>query len=676
MAAQFNTNASYIPADQHLPEITFKAIVLSFILTILLAAANAYLGLKVGITISASIPAAVISMGVLRFFKNSNVLENNIVQTAASAGETLAAGIIFTVPALIILGFWKNFNYIETIAIAGIGGILGILFSIPLRRVLLADPNLTFPEGTAIGNVLKISANKSAGLKYLVWGSGLGGVLALAQLGFKIFSEGVLMAFTIGGQAIIGYGFGFSPALIGAGYIVGERVALGIFIGTVISWLIALPILSSFSDLTTGQSPEMLAKMIASTNIRYIGVGVLLTSGFWTIIKLTKPMIAGINASLGSVKLIASGKGASIPRTERDIPITYVFWGSLISIIPLILLFIGVLDPTKLGISETLNWSLTITGVVYSIVAGFIFSSICGYLAGLVGTSSSPISATTLGAILIISLILFVIVTGELAIDGGGDKALPVAALAITIGAVIASASSIANDTMQDLKAGYMLGATPWKQQLMLVFGVVLSALVIPPVLELLLNAYGIGEIMPRPGMDPEQTLAAPQAHLMAAIAKGVFTQNVPWHLLGVGFLIGVVAIAFDEYLARANKNRLPPLAIGLGIYLPIISSTALMLGGVVAYFVKRKWHQWEANSATKELVGPSEHRGLLIASGLVAGAALMGIFLAVPFSLLQSTDALRLIPESFDNWAIVAGSIVTLGLLGWIYREVCFGKS
>lgn len=678
MKTTFNEHAPFVPADKQLPEITIKAVILSFILTMLLAAANAYLGLKVGITISASIPAAVISMGILRLFKHYNVLENNIVQTSASAGETLAAGVIFTVPALVILGFWQKFNYAETLVIALVGGILGVLYSIPLRRVLLQDPHLAFPEGTAIGNVLKISANKEAGLKDLVAGSAIGGVLALAQTGFKVLSEGVMMSFIVGGRAVIGYGFGFSPALIGAGYIVGERVALGIFIGTIISWLLAIPILSFLAGIPEGQSAAAIARVLGSTNIRYIGVGVLLVSGLWTIVKLTKPMIAGISASLGSVKLIAAGQGAQIPRTERDIPITYVFWGSLIAIVPLLLLFISVLDPAQLGISEGFNLGLALTGVAYSLVAGFIFASICGYLAGLVGSSSSPISATTLGAILLISLILFLIVSGELVLTGDSEKALPVAALAITIGAVIACASTISNDTLQDLKAGQMVGATPWKQQVMLVFGVVISAAIIPPVLELLLNAYGMGDILPRPGMDPEQTLAAPQAHLMAAIAQGVFTQNVPWHLLGIGGLIGAVAVALDEYLIKKDRKRLPPLAIGLGIYLPLTSSTALMLGGMISFFVKRTWAAWQSKSAqsAEERMHKSEHRGLLMASGLVAGAALVGILLAVPFSILQSTEALRLIPTSYDSWATIAGAAVTGVLLVWMYRLICYGKA
>jgi len=279
-----------------------------------------------------------------------------------------------------------------------------------------------------------------------------------------------------------------------------------------------------------------------------------------------------------------------------------------------------------------------------------------------------------LGAIVIISVIFFVMVSGQLALTGDHEKALSLAALAIFVGAVIACASTISNDSMQDLKAGQMIGATPWKQQVMLVFGVALSAIIIPPVLDVLLNAYGIGNILPRAGMDPEESLAAPQAHLMAAIAQGVFTRNAPWHLLGIGMGVGFFAILLDEYLNSKQKKRLSPLAIGLGVYLPLTSSTALILGGFVAYCVKRTWHAWQAvdTPIAKQLVEKSEHRGLLVSSGLVAGAALMGIALAIPFSIFQTTDALRIMPESYATFAMVAGTLTTIGLLVWMYRVIC----
>lgn len=653
---------AFIPASENLPEITIKAVILSIILTIILAASNAYLGLKVGTTISASIPAAVISMGVLRFFKRSNILENNIVQTAASAGEALVAGIAFIIPALIILHIWSDFNYLETVLIAITGGILGVFFSVPLRRVLLADKNLAFPEGTAIGNVLKASAENVTSLKYLVQGGLFGGVISLAQTGFKLVAES-MSGWLKYNNMIVGMGIGFSPALIAAGYIVGISILLGIILG----WLIGVPYLS-MHEAGALLAPEAAGLALWKAHIRYIGVGTMLVGGIWTLINLIKPITEGVRSSITSVRAIRDQGIAAIPRTERDIPINYIIWGIVALIIPIMLLFWFYSSPESLGIGQGAHIILVLVGGFYAIVAGFIFASICGYFTGLVGSTNNPLSALTLGVLMIISMLVLVILGSHNNFQIAPEHAAAAAAFAIIVAAVVACAATISNDTIQDLKAGEMIGATPWKQQVMLILGVTVAAFVIPLVLKLLYNAYGISGVFPRPGMDPSQMLAAPQAGAMAVIVEGVFGHNLPWDMLSIGAGIAVVCLIIDKFLKRRGMS-LPVLGVGLGIYLPFDTTSALVIGAFTSYFINRaaRKRQQERTSLEK-----GQQRGLILACGLVAGAALMGVVLAIPFAISQSTDVLRLVPVNFGHYAEQLGLIVTIVMLAWFYRVVC----
>lgn len=665
---------AYISASQNLPEITFKAVVLSIILTIILAASNAYLGLKVGTTISASIPAAVISMGILRFFKNSNILENNIVQTAASAGEALVAGIAFIIPALIVLHIWSDFNYLETVLIAMTGGILGVFFSVPLRRVLLADRTLPFPEGTAIGNVLKASAENVTSLKYLVQGGLFGSLISIAQMGFKTISESMAGWFHHNGM-VIGMGIGFSPALIAAGYIVGIHVGVSILLGIILGWLIGVPYLS-LQHTSAPVDAAATGMMLWKEQIRYIGVGTMLVGGLWTLINLIKPIIEGVHSSMSSLSAIRLGGMGSIPRTERDMPINYVLWGVAILSVPTLLLFWFYAQPLGLALGQGTHIALVLVGGVYAIFAGFVFASICGYFTGLVGTTNNPLSALTLGALMIISMLILVVLGGNNHFQIASEHAMSAAAFAIIVAAVVACAATITNDTIQDLKAGQMVGATPWKQQVMLILGVVIASLVIPLVLKLLFNAYGISGVFPRPGMDPSQMLAAPQAGAMAVVVQGVFAHNLPWTMLGTGAVIAIVCLIIDRYL-RSKGGSLPVLGVGLGIYLPFDTTSALVIGAFTSYVIKRavqKRYPAEIEGNTKR-AEKGQQRGLILACGLVAGAALMGVVLAIPFAISQSTDVLRLVPESFEPTANAIGFAVTIAMLIWFYKVVCRSK-
>lgn len=665
--------------QNNLPEITLKAVILSVFLTVILTAANAYLGLKVGITISASIPAAVISMGILRLFKTSNMLENNIVQTAASAGEALVAGVIFVLPALLIIQFWQHFNYWETMSVAMIGGTLGVLFSVPLRRILLNDTTLRFPEGTAIGQVLKASAQGKTGLHNLVRGGIIGSTISLFQAGFQVIADSVQLWFKAGNSFIYGFGTGFEPALLAAGYIVGIRVAISLLVGVVVGWLLAIPVLSHVNGLTDSKDITSIAITIWKNNIRYIGVGTMLIGAIWTIISLLRPIKDGIKSSFASVRTMRHQGYQALPRIERDIPIHYVLLALIILSIPLSMLVHHFINTVHLITNSHLNLAVTFGSVLFILLAGFIFASVCGYFAGLVGSSNNPASGMAISALLIGALLLASTFNmANIPISTEIEK-LATSALIVFITTAILTAAAITNDTIQDLKAGQIVGATPWKQQLMLIIGTIIAALVIPPILELLFNAYGIGNIFPRPGMDPSQALSAPQAMLMATLTKGVFSHNLPWSMLTAGAVIALACIFIDALLKKKGNN-LPVLAVGLGIYLPISISMTIVLGGVAAFFIERTLtkqssNRYQNDKEKEETIEAGQQQGLLGACGIVAGASLMGVVLAIPFSIAKSTDILRLVPTSFAPYANLLGAIASIAVLIWLHTITCHFK-
>lgn len=663
----------FIPASESLPEITIKAVILAFILVIVLAAANAYLGLKLGNTVSASIPAAVISMGVLRFFRKSNILENNIVQTAASSGEALIAAIAYVLPALIILHFWQKFNYWETVLIAMTGGIFGILFSVPLRRVLLAQKSLRFPEGTAIGQVLKASSTGAAGLKNLVKGSAVGGIISFLQGGLQILSGSWDMWFKTSTNVVYGASLGFDPALLGAGYIIGVNVGLSMLVGVIIGWVIGVPVLTHIYGIPAGSDAIGAAMDVWHSHIRYIGVGTMLLGGLWTLLTLLKPIAQGLHSSFVSLRAMRLAGAPAIPRTERDLPINYVLWAAVLLIIPLGFLLYHFTGYSQLELTGALRAAIIVFGILFVILAGFLFSAIGGYFAGLLGSTNSPGSSLNISAVILISLVLVGLFGFQGHLDPNSNQALAAAAVAIIIATIVSCSIVITNETIQDLKAGQIVGATPWKQQVMLILGTIVAALVIPLILQLLFSAYGIGGVFPRPGMDPTQMLAAPQAGLMATLARGVFAHNLPWDMLGVGAAIAVVCIFIDSWVKNYG-TRFPTLAVGVAIYLPMSTTLPVVIGGIAAYIIEKLLERRNASSNIEESenkLQEGRERGLILACGLVAGAALMGVILAIPFAIAQSTDVLKLFGDSFDPFANVLGALFTVGLVYWIYRIV-----
>lgn len=648
-------------------EITLRSIIIAAILAMLLAATNAYLGLKVGITVSASIPAAVLAMGLLRYCKNSNILEINIVQTGASAGEALISGIMFVLPALLIVGYWQQFSYWETLIIALIGGILGTLFSVPLRRVLLADPSLRFPEGTAIGQVLKVSQAGDGRLRELAQGGIVGSLIGLCQSGFQVVGQQLSLWFSAGGAAVYGIALGFEPALLAAGYIVGIEVALSMLCGVAIT-SVGVSILSySQSVIMTDTTAQAMA--IWQSQLRPIGIGVMLVGGIGTVIRLFKPIIAGLQTSLASLQITHQQGYQALAITERDIPIHYTAMGIACGLLPAGWLLWHFLQHPALTMTFSLQIVTLITALLLILVAGFFLAALGGYFAGLLGGSNSPISSVSLLSLLLTSLLLTFLWRGVPSLTHNAHHFLAAQGFAIILGTIITTVSAITNNTIQDLKAGQIIGATPWKQQVILLLGVGVSSIIIAPILFLLYNAYGMGGVFPRPGMDPTHALAAPQAVLMATLVKGAFTDQLPWSLMGIGCFIGLVFMAIDHRLKK-NGLGLPVLAVGSGIYLPMTATTAVILGGLLAYIADRRLRRQQPSFQPKE-VSQRKQRGLTIACGLVAGSSLMGVVLAIPFTVMQSTDALKLALSKNVGLVSSLGLLSTATVLCWIYTVI-----
>ncbi len=612
-------------------ELTVKAVVLGIILSVIMTAANAYLGLRAGMTVSAAIPAAVVSLGVLSLFRRSSTSEHNLVQTTASAGQAVAAGIIFTAPALVLMGYWKNFNAMEIAKIATIGSVFGVLFTVTLRRAFILEAKLKFPEGIAVAEVIRVGheARQKGGIKgnegvKLIGSGGLfSAMMNLCSAGFQMWPDPIRGAVSVKG-ALFGAGANLSPLLVGVGYIVGRNGSILIFLGGAISWFVAIPLYSFLTGHYVSGGNIADATAIWNTKIRYLGVGAMIVGGLFSIIKLFKPIINGIRASVQSLKKVRSGE--LVDRTELDIPVVWVGVGLALCFIPLLLLYLDVL--------KSLRVAVIMSAVLF--IFGFFFTAVAGYMAGMVGSSNNPISGVTISTVLLSSLLL-------LALMGSGS--VSGAASAIIVGAVICTAGAIAGEILQDLKAGQILGATPWKLQVMELVGAVVGALVIGYTLTILHTAYRIGS----------PALPAPQATLMRAVAEGVFRGNLPWNFVIAGGIIGVIILIADKIQeVRKSSFRVPVLAVAVGIYLPFWLSLPILIGGLIAHFAKK-------SGATQE----DEHRGLIFASGYVTGESIMGILVAVPiFASGRSNWWPSLAVSPWLGVALFAGGIIWLYLV------------
>lgn len=629
-----------VPADRSIAEITVKALILGALLSMILAAANAYIGLLVGLTVSASIPAAAASMGILRLFRRSTILENNMVQTAASAGESLVAGIIFTIPALVMMKAWSGYEYGPMVAIAIVGGILGVAFTVPLRRALIVEAKLAFPEGQATAEVLKTggierdrdsdaNADADTGFRRLLQAAGIGAVFKFAESGAGLLAGNVATTQTwLAGKYLFMGNITISPALIGVGYIVGLNIATLVFIGGVIGTLIGVPLNWAFNHdaimTAAGIDPATAWSLLDANqwgalagqswqDCRRIGVGAMMVGGLWSLISLARPLVDGVRSSMQAYRSSRAG-GATAARTEFDTPINYVFIVVIVSIVPLFLIFNFALAeyPERLMISAVMT--------ALMLVFGFIFSSVAGYMAGLVGSSNNPISGVTIATVIVSALILLQLMGN----DGIAARLGPIAVMYLA--GLICSAAAIAGDNLQDLKCGHVVGATPWRQQLFQIVGVIAAAVVIPLILQLLDNQYGIGRPSPNPNAIPNSVLAAPQAGLMQALASGIFGAGIKWNFIVMGFALAIVLIVLDKIQEKRGASfRLPVLAVAVGIYLPLGLSVPIFIGGVISWQIKRRSAELDKMQLTRR-----ESLGLLVASGLITGEALMGVLVAL----------------------------------------------
>jgi putative OPT family oligopeptide transporter len=637
-------------------ELTLRGVILGALITVVFTAANVYLGLKIGLTFATSIPAAVISMAVLRAFRDSTIQENNIVQTIASAAGTLSA-IIFVLPGLIMVGWWTGFPYWLSVAVIAIGGILGVMYSVPLRRALVTGTDLPYPEGVAAAEVLKVGAGHGGveenkrGLRMIVWSSVVAaGFAAVAQT--RLLAAEAAKAFKFGSGASAA-STSLSMALIGVGHLVGLSVGAAMFVGLLISWTYLVPHYTSLASQPAGMELADFVNGVFRNQVRFIGAGTIGVAAIWTLLRIMGPIIAGIRSALAANRERKAGRGEALPLTERDIPIGIVTSVILLSMIPIAMLlyaFAGT-DPIASEPGVTIAVS-----IVYILIAGVVIAAVTGYMAGLIGASNSPVSGVGILSVLGISLILAALFPG---VTGDATKSLVAFALFVT--AVIFGIATIANNNLQDLKTGQLVDATPWRQQVALVLGVVFGAIVIPPILDLLNTAFGF---QGTPGADAN-SLAAPQAALISAIAQGVLGGNLDWGLIGLGAIIGVVAVIIDEILCRTKNWGLPPLAVGMGIYLPMALTLLIPVGALLGFF----YDKWAKRTAHPEF---AERMGVLLATGLIVGESLFGVVFAGLVAGTGKDTPLAILSENpmAVPLGILVFTVAVLGLYAWTRRQ------
>ena len=648
-------------------ELTIRGLIIGIIITLVFTAANVYFGLKAGLTFSTSIPAAVISMAILRYFRDATVQENNIVQTVASAAGTLSS-IIFVLPGLIMIGYWTEFPFWTSFWICALGGILGVMYSIPLRRALVTQSDLPYPEGVACAEVLKVGSGDEgkhasdiehgrAGLLAVLWGSIVAAVFAVI-VATQIFASDVARTFRIGRNgAVSGFDFFLSFALLGIGHLVGLSVGIAMLIGAFIGWGWGVPHFSAMAgDLTTAAAT--LATKTWSTKVRFIGAGAIGVSAIWTLLKLIKPVTRGLTSAMAASRARKAGQADTLPITERDIPIGIVGLVTLVCMVPIGWLLGWFASSSGLGAHLP---TLIIGGVVYIVLMSFFVSAVCGYMAGLIGSSNSPLSG--IGILVVIGAALLLVMGVKPYVGPDTGKALIAFALFTT--AVVFNVAAIANNNLQDLKTGQLVDATPWKQQWALVIGVIAGAFVIPPVLDLVNHAYGF---VGAPGAETRSNpLPAPQAGLISSLAKGVITADIDWSLIRIGAMIGVGIILLDEILRRTTKHmHVPPLAVGLGIYLPTQSTLMIVVGAVVGWLFDRRADRTPKPDATKQL-------GVLLASGLIVGEGIIGVVISALVVFSGKDFPLSVVGPAYETAGIIIGGLaftaIAFALYRWILR-------
>lgn len=664
-------NKSLSGSVEEYRELTLRGMILGALITVIFTASNVYLGLKVGLTFASSIPAAVISMAVLKFFKGSNILENNMVQTQASAAGTLST-IIFVLPGLLMAGYWSGFPFWQTTLLCVAGGILGVIFTIPLRYAMVVKSDLPYPEGVAAAEILKVGGHEEgdnrqggSGIKELAAGGALAGLMSFCAGGLRVIADSASYWFK-SGTAIFQLPMGFSLALLGAGYLVGLTGGIAILLGISIAWGIAVPYFSSHIPQPSDMEMAAFAMKLWKEKVRFIGAGTIGIAAVWTLLMLLKPMVEGMKMSFKSF----GGGAPAAERAEQDLsPKAMIFW------VLSMMFILGVSFYHFIGdshITGGMAWLLVVVCTLLASVIGFLVAAACGYMAGLVGSSSSPISGVGIVSIVIISLVLLVVgESGGLMADEANRKFL--LALTLFCGSAVICVASISNDNLQDLKTGYLLKATPWRQQVALIIGCIVGALVISPVLELLYEAYGFTGAMPREGMDAAQALAAPQATLMTTIASGIFAHNLEWVYIFTGIAIGAVLIAADLVLKKSSggKLALPVLAVGMGIYLPPSVNMPIVAGAVLAAVLKHIIGKKTENREGR--LKNAERIGTLFSAGLIVGESLIGVIMAfiIAFSVTNGGSDAPL-ALNLQNWDAAAS---WLGLAFFVTGMIIFAR-
>jgi putative OPT family oligopeptide transporter len=635
-------------------ELTIRGLILGALITTIFTAANVYLGLKVGLTFASSIPAAVISMAILSVVKDSSILENNIVQTVASAAGTLSA-IIFVLPGLVIVGWWTGFPFWQSFLICVSGGVLGVLFTIPLRRALVTNSDLPYPEGVAAAEVLKVGSGTRGetkdetgeareGLIAVILGSVASAGLAILTA-TRIFAATVTGFFRLGTNASSGYDIAFSLALVGAGHLVGLSVGMAMLTGLIIAWAIAVPILTSMQPAAADVSLAAHTIGIWRTQVRFIGAGAIAIAAIYTLARLAKPVVGGLISTLASSRVTEREDDR-----DRDLSPAWI-----IALTVVCLLITGYLAFTfaRSTVLASSAVSLTLIAIPFVLIAGFLIAGICGYMAGLIGASNSPISGVGILSIVLCASVLI------LAVAPTATTRPALVAFALFTTAIVFACATISNDNLQDLKTGQLVGASPMRQQIALIVGVIAGASVIPFVLNLLATAYGFAGA-PNVNVVAQNPLPAPQATLISALAQGVIGGNLEWKMIGIGAVIGVGLILLDTALGAAKKVRIPPLAVGIGIYLPMSATFAVVVGAILS-----EWYSRRARRTPNP--DRAERLGTLVASGLIVGESLWGVVNA-GLIVGRSNDApIGLVPATFPfaPWLGVLGFV---GIIIWLY--------
>lgn len=651
--------------NENLKELTVRGIILGALITVIFTASNVYLGLKVGVTFASSIPAAVISMAVLKFFKDSSILENNMVQTQASSAGTLSS-VIFVLPGLLMMGYWQDFPFWQTMLICAAGGTLGVLFTIPLRRAMVVNSNLPYPEGVAAAEILKAgnNADGDSGVKDIAYGGVLAGLVAFLTNGLRVMADGA-SAWIQTGKAAFQLPMGFSLALLGAGYLIGIVGGIAMLIGVILTWGVAVPYFTMSEDIAADASLIDSAMTVWKTKVRYIGVGTIGIAAIWTLLILMKPMIEGM---VHSFRMLKGGQEASEHRIDIDLsPKTMIY--ILIATVALIVIslhhFIAVAP-----ISPELSILLVVVCTFLAVFIGFFVAAASGYMAGLVGSSSSPISGIGIISVIVISLVLVSIGNASGLFETvDGQKFLT--ALTLFTASIVITTACISNDNLQDLKTGLLVEATPWRQQVALIIGCFVGALVIAPVLEILYHAYGFSGALPRPDMDPSQALSAPQATLMTAISQGIFTNKLEWTYILTGVGLGAVLITIDAFLKKVSNKvfSLPVIAVGIGIYLPPSINTPVIVGAFLAWIMARHI----AKLGNKEVSAKAERFGTLFSAGLIVGESLMGVILAFIIAASVTTGGSEApLSLNLENWDTIGE---WFGLIVFIVGIVIFAS-